>query len=177
VDADADADAGVDAGVDAHVPTRARAFAPLDNRGMTDRVNDTAVPAAHTSPVTPFQRLGSEAGVRALVDRFYDLMDLEPEFAGLRALHPPTLEGSRDKLAWFLTGWLGGPNLYVERFGHPRLRARHMPYSIGIAERDQWITCMGLAMAEIGEAGGFTAEMQDKLLTSFAGTADWMRNR
>ena len=77
----------------------------------------------------PFERLGGEPGVRALVDRFYDLMDLEPIYAGIRALHPTELDSSRDKLHWFLCGWLGGPNLYIERFGHPRLRARHMPYS------------------------------------------------
>jgi truncated hemoglobin YjbI len=86
--------------------------------------------------------------VRALVDRFYDLMDLEPAYAGIRALHPPTLDGSRDKLFWFLCGWLGGPNHYIERFGHPRLRARHLPYAIGIAERDQWMACMLQAMGE-----------------------------
>ena len=147
---------------------------------MTDSDSDSdtgAASPADAPPVTPFEQLGREAGVRALVDRFYDLMDLEPDFAGLRALHPSSLDGSRDKLAWFLTGWLGGPNLYVERFGHPRLRARHLPYAIGIAERDQWIVCMGLAMAEIGEVGGFTADMQQRLLGSFANTADWMRNR
>ena len=126
---------------------------------------------------TPFERLGGLDGVRALVDRFYNLMDLEPEFAGLRALHPASLDGSRDKFAWFLTGWLGGPDLYVERFGHPMLRARHLPYPIGIDARDQWLTCMGLAMAEIGEAGGFTADMQERLMKSFANTADHMRNR
>jgi hemoglobin len=114
---------------------------------------------------------------RALVDRFYDLMDLEPDFADLRALHPTTLDGSRDKFAWFLTGWLGGPDLYVERFGHPMLRARHLPYPIGVATRDQWLTCMGLAMAEIGAAGGFTRDMQERLMISFANTADHMRNR
>ena len=128
-------------------------------------------------PPTPFERLGGIAGVRALVDRFYDLMDLAPEFADLRALHPTTLDGSRDKFAWFLTGWLGGPDLYIERFGHPRLRARHLPYPIGVGVRDQWLTCMGLAMAEIGEAGGFTADMQARLMVSFANTADHMRNR
>jgi hemoglobin len=128
-------------------------------------------------PPTPFEQLGGVDGVRALVDRFYDLMDLEPELAELRALHPSTLDGSRDKFAWFLTGWLGGPDLYVERFGHPRLRARHLPFPIDIQARDQWLTCMGLAMAEIGEAGGFTAEMQERLITSFANTADHMRNR
>src|SRR5512141_2629141 len=99
--------------------------------------------------VTPFERLGGEAGVRALVDRFYDLMDLEPGYAELRAMHPTTLDGSRDKLFWFLCGWLGGPQHYVDRFGHPFLRARHLPFAIGIAARDQWMACMKQAMAEV----------------------------
>ncbi|HEX7640306.1 MAG TPA: group II truncated hemoglobin [Burkholderiaceae bacterium] len=128
-------------------------------------------------PFTPFDRLGGEAGVRALVDRFYDLMDLEADFTGLRTLHPTSLDGSRDKLFWFLCGWLGGPDHYVERFGHPRLRARHLPYPIGVSERDQWLACMGLAMAEIGEAGGLDDAFREKLLGAFAGTADWMRNK
>ena len=128
-------------------------------------------------PPTPFEQLGGVDGVRVLVDRFYDLMAFEPEFAALRALHPAALDGSRDKLAWFLTGWLGGPDLYIERFGHPRLRARHLPFPIGIEVRDQWLACMGLAMAEIGEAGGFTGPMQQRLMASFASTADHMRNR
>ncbi len=122
---------------------------------------------------TPFERLGGEAGVRALVDRFYDLMAMEPQFSALRALHPPSLDGSRDKLFWFLCGWLGGPNLYVERFGHPRLRARHLPYPIGVQERDQWLSCMASAMQD----QGIPAPMFDRLLESFFGTADWMRNR
>jgi hemoglobin len=104
-------------------------------------------------------------------------MDLEPRYAELRAMHPTPLDGSRDKLHWFLCGWLGGPQHYIERFGHPRLRARHLPYPIGIEARDQWLTCMGLAMAQIGEAGGFTAFMQERLMQSFANTADHMRNR
>ena len=122
---------------------------------------------------TPFVQLGGEDGARALVDRFYDLMDLEPHFAGIRVLHPATLDGSRDKLHWFLCGWLGGPNHYVERFGHPMLRARHMPYAIGISERDQWMACMGLAMQERGVDETLTA----KLAEAFFGTADWMRNK
>ena len=88
---------------------------------------------------TPYQTLGGEAAVRQRVDRFYDLMDLEPHCAGIRALHPGSMNGWRDKLHGFLCGWLGGPNLYVERLGHPMLRARHLPYAIGIAERDQWL--------------------------------------
>ena len=120
-----------------------------------------------------FDRLGGEAGVRALVDRFYDLMDLEPAFAGIRALHPTTLEDSRDKLHWFLCGWLGGPDLYVQRFGHPRLRARHLPYAIGLAERDQWMGCMIQAMQE----QGVDETLAQRLVEAFFGTADWMRNK
>jgi hemoglobin len=122
---------------------------------------------------TPFAQLGGEDGVRALVDRFYDLMDLEPQFAGIRQLHPATLDGSRDKLFWFLCGWLGGPNLYTDRFGHPMLRARHLPYAIGISERDQWLACMGLAMQE----RGVDEALATKLAEAFFGTADWMRNK
>ena len=121
----------------------------------------------------PFDRLGGEAGVRALVDRFYDLMDLEPVYAGIRALHPTELDSSRDKLHWFLCGWLGGPNLYIDRFGHPRLRARHLPYAIGIAERDQWMACRMQAMAD----EGVDESLAQRLAEAFFGTADWMRNK
>src|SRR2546423_1092878 len=89
-----------------------------------------------------YETVGGEQAVRRLVDRFYDLMDTLPEAAGIRALHPPALIGSREKLFLFLTGWMGGPPLYIERHGHPRLRARHLPFPIGEAERDQWLMCM-----------------------------------
>ncbi len=125
------------------------------------------------SQKTLFELIGGTDRVRELVDRFYDLMDLEPAFAELRALHPPTLDASRDKLAWFLTGWSGGPDLYIERFGHPRLRARHLPYPIGMSVRDQWLHCMGLAMVDIG----LDEPLREHLLNSFYQTADWMRNR
>jgi hemoglobin len=120
-----------------------------------------------------FDALGGETAVRALVDRFYDLMDLEPTYAGLRKLHPSTLDGSRDKLFWFLCGWLGGPDLYAQRFGHPRLRARHLPYAIGIAERDQWMACMKQAM----DVRGVDPVLAERLVAAFFNTADWMRNR
>jgi hemoglobin len=120
-----------------------------------------------------FDALGGEPGVRRLVDRFYDLMDLEPAYQGIRGLHPSTLDGSRDKLHWFLCGWSGGPPLYIERFGHPRLRARHLPYPIGIAERDQWLACMRQAMLETDVDPG----LAQRLDQAFFGTADWMRNR
>ena len=122
---------------------------------------------------TPFDRLGGEPGVRTLVDRFYDLMDLEPVYAGIRALHPTDLQGSRDKLFLFLCGWLGGPDLYIQRFGHPRLRARHLPYAIGLSERDQWMACMMQAMQE----QQLDESLAQRLAESFFGTADWMRNK
>jgi hemoglobin len=121
---------------------------------------------------TPFELLGGEAKVRALVDRFYDLMDLEPQFAGIRAMHPNTLDNSRDKLFWFLCGWLGGPQHYTQRFGHPMLRARHLPFPIGEKERDGWLMCMYTAMAD----EGVEERLRERLLESFFGTADWMRN-
>ena len=122
---------------------------------------------------TPFEQLGGETAIRALVDRFYDLMDLEPRYALLRSVHGSTLDDARDKLFWFLSGWLGGPSLYIERFGHPRLRARHMPFAIGIKERDQWVACMDQAMGETG----VPTDLRVRLKESFMGTADWMRNR
>ena len=134
---------------------------------------DTGTTGTPPPEATPFERLGGERGVRALVERFYDLMDLEPAAAGIRVLHPPTLDGSRDKLFWFLCGWLGGPNHYTDRFGHPRLRARHLSFAIGIAERDQWLGCMVQAMAE----QSVEPVLAQRLAESFFGTADWMRNQ
>lgn len=122
---------------------------------------------------SPFGILGGESAVRALVDAFYDRMDVDEAYAGIRALHPPTLDSSRDKLAWYLCGWLGGPQRYVERFGRPRLRARHLPYAIGRSERDQWLACMRAALGDAGVESGFAA----KRMGAFEGTADWMRNR
>ncbi len=128
---------------------------------------------AKTQQETPYALLGGDKAVRALVDRFYDLMELEPAYADIRRLHQPDLAHARDKLYWFLSGWLGGPNLYVERLGHPRLRARHLPFAIGLRERDQWMACMNQAMAE----QGVDDALRQKLLQAFFGTADWMRNR
>lgn len=128
---------------------------------------------AATRPATAYEWLGGEARVRSLVDRFYDLMDLEPGYTELRAAHGPALDDARDKLFWFLSGWLGGPSLYIERFGHPRLRARHMPFRIGIKERDQWVACMAQAMAD----EQVDEELATRLRESFMQTADWMRNQ
>jgi len=126
-----------------------------------------------TAQVTPFERFGGEPGVRALVDAFYDHMDLDEEFAGIRKLHPETLDGSRDKLYWFLCGGLGGPSHYIERFGHPKLRMRHLPFAIGEAERDAWLACMRLALVDCAVDPKVSAWLMAQLF----GTADWMRNK
>lgn len=126
-----------------------------------------------SSDTSHYARMGGEPGVRRLVDRFYDLMSELPEAKGVLSLHPPTLESSRDKLHWFLVGWLGGPQLYMERFGHPRLRARHLPFAIGVAERDQWMLCMRRALEETVD----DALLREVLAGSFAKVADHMMNR
>jgi hemoglobin len=122
---------------------------------------------------TSYELLGGEAAVRRLVDTFYDQMDEDPDFFGIRKLHPASLATSREKLYMFLTGWLGGPPLYTAEFGHPRLRARHLPFAIGEAERDQWMACMAKAL----EVVGIELSTRERLIASFANTADWMRNR
>ena len=124
-------------------------------------------------PASAYDLLGGADAVRGLVDRFYDLMGTDPAYAGIRALHPADLSGSREKLYLFLCGWLGGPQLYVARHGHPRLRARHLPFSIGAAERDAWMACMKQAMKDAEVEAGLRAHLEK----AFFGTADFMRNR
>ena len=137
-------------------------------------------PASSTlsATLTPFDALGGEPAVQALVERFYDLMDLEPGYAQLRAVHGSDLEQARQRLFWYLCGWLGGPSYYTDRFGHPRLRARHLPQNfggktIGLVERDQWLACMDQAMAETAVPEPLRAQLG----VAFFKTADWMRNR
>ena len=120
-----------------------------------------------------YERLGGEAGVRALVDRFYDLMDSLPEAYVVRKLHPADLSMSREKLFLFLSGWLGGPSLYTERYGDPRLRARHLPFAIGVQERDVWLMCMQQAMTELA----VEERLQRDLIAALTRTADHMRNQ
>ncbi len=122
---------------------------------------------------TTYEKIGGAAAVGKLCERFYELMDTVPQFQGIRAMHPADLANSRDKLYMFRSGWLGGPDLFVEKFGHPRLRGRHMPFEIGVAERDQWVACMVLAMEDVGLEEG----IRTKLLENFFNTADFMRNK
>ena len=123
--------------------------------------------------LTPYERIGGGDAVRALVDRFYDLMDELPEAYGIRKLHPEDLSGSRDKLYWFLSGWLGGPQHYVERFGHPFLRAKHLPFTIGATERDQWLMCMRMALDELVT----DVELREALYGHFSKLGEFVRNQ
>ncbi len=132
---------------------------------MTDQSN-----SHHT---TAYDLIGGAESIRQLVDRFYDLMELEPTYTVIRQMHPADLSTSRDKLYLFLTGWMGGPELYQEKYGHPKLRARHLPFPIGSIERNQWLDCMQRAMYEVA----IDVPLKERLHESFFATADWMRNK
>jgi hemoglobin len=127
-------------------------------------MNDTA---------TAFSRIGGEPAVRRLVRRFYELMDTLPEAYAIRKLHQADLSSAEEKLFMFLCGWLGGPQLYAEKFGHPRLRARHLPFAIASEEAGQWMLCMREAMAEVIDDADLRAAL-DKALNDLA---YHMRNR
>jgi hemoglobin len=126
-----------------------------------------------TPAATPYESMGRDAGVRRLVDRFYDLMDSSPEAATIRRLHAASLKASREKLYLYLTGWTGGPPTYVERYGHPRLRARHLPFHISSRERDEWLWCMDRALDEHDMPG----ELREFLREKLHALADHMRNQ
>ncbi len=122
---------------------------------------------------THYERLGGAEVLRRLVHRFYQLMDELPEAWDTRKLHGESLQGSEDKLFMFLSGWTGGPQLYVEQYGHPMLRARHLPFPIGIAERDQWLMCMDMALTEVVE----NEVLRRDLSAAMHKVGDHMRNR
>lgn len=119
-----------------------------------------------------YELMGGDEGIRRLVDRFYDIMDSASEASNVRALHAQSLKQSREKLYLFLTGWTGGPPVYVEKYGHPRLRARHLPFPIGIRERDEWLWCMDQALDEATMPDELRAGIRQKLHE----VADFMRN-
>ena len=99
--------------------------------------------------ITPYEVIGGEAAIRTLVEKFYYFMDTLPEAKGIRDMHQADLTSAESKLIKYMTGWLGGPNLYIEEYGHPMLRARHLPFSIGESERDQWMLCMNKSIEEV----------------------------
>jgi hemoglobin len=126
-------------------------------------------------PWIPFERIGGEARVRELVERFYDAMDeSEPELAALHQREDGRVSrASRDRFALFLIGWLGGPQDYVQRHGHPRLRMRHGHLPVDTAMRDAWLRSMRRAL----DAQGLEPELRSFLDTKFAELADFLRNQ
>ncbi|MDH5182593.1 MAG: group II truncated hemoglobin [Gammaproteobacteria bacterium] len=120
-----------------------------------------------------YQRIGGEKAIRLLVHRFYQLMDELPEAYEIRKLHAPDLTQAEEKLYMFLCGWMGGPPLYIEQYGHPRLRMRHAPFAIGNRERDQWMMCMQQAMTDIE----VDQTLYEDLQQAFFKVADFMRNK
>jgi hemoglobin len=124
-------------------------------------------------PETPYEKLGGENVVRELVARFYELMDTLPEAYDIRKIHQKDLSSAGDKLFMFLSGWLGGPSLYIEKYGHPRLRQRHFPFAIGEKESQQWMLCMTQAINE-----KITDEkLGELLITQLSKTANHMINQ
>lgn len=119
-----------------------------------------------------FGRIGGGNAVARLVEAFYQEMDTLPAAAAIRALHPADLAPAKDVLRRYLTEWFGGPSLYSTGRGHPRLRWRHMPFSIGAAERDAWMLCMTRALSEVV----VDAPLRDTLAQAFFRTADFIRN-
>ncbi len=124
------------------------------------------------TPQTPYQILGVD-GIQHLVNTFYDIMDSLPEAAGLRAMHSADLSPMKEKLAQYLTGWMGGPPLYADKYGSVCMTTPHEPYHIGPAERDQWLLCMNKAL----EQTGASTELVDMLNIPLFRIADAIRNK
>lgn len=122
---------------------------------------------------SPFERLGGEAALHTLVDRFYDVMEQDPEYAALRAMHAADLAPMREKLYDFLSGWLGGPPRYFARPDRACIVSAHGPFAIGPRERDEWLGCMHKALAALP----LEAQFRRALEAALARTADALRNR
>jgi hemoglobin len=139
---------------------------------MLDKIEEVG-----SSKRTFFELLGGDTNgienIRNLVETFYDIMDSDPKVVTLRAMHQADLTETREKLFMFLAGWTGGPQLYIERYGHPMLRRRHMPFAIDESARDQWMYCMIKSMHQ----QGFDDALMTKLAEQLYGVADFMRNQ
>lgn len=125
--------------------------------------DDAQQPPPPQQGPTPFEVIGGDAVVRRLVDRFYDEMDEDPSVKTLRDMHPTNMKTSRDKLYMFLSGWLGGPQLYWEKYGHPRLRRRHFPFAVDTAAKDEWMRCMNVALDEVIDDEGIRQRLSAAL--------------
>lgn len=122
---------------------------------------------------TPYQLLGGEDGVRRLCDAFYECMDQLPEAADIRRMHGADLSGIRQKLFEYMSGWLGGPHLYAQKYGSICMSGPHRPFAIGPRERDQWLLCMDQALEQVGASD----EVKAMLKRPLQGIAEMVRNR
>ena len=120
---------------------------------------------------TLYERIGAAEKIHDLVTRFYDLIELEPKYHKLRTVHGSTVQEASHRLYQFLSGWTGGPQLYQEAHGHPRLRSRHSSFKIGTTERDQWVACFMQAWYECG----LSKELAHECMPSIYALAEWMR--
>ena len=130
-----------------------------------------------SNPQSLYDLLGGEPEathqIREIVEAFYYVMDSDEKAKTIRQMHPEDLTSSREKLFMFLTGWTGGRQLYIERYGHPFLRRRHLLFKIGDEERDQWIYCMTKALLNLR----MEEEKIKALLNALYPIADFMRNQ
>lgn len=128
----------------------------------------------HPTPqVSPYQLIGEEAGTRNLANTFYDVMESAPEAKDLLAIHPQPMESIRQRFFEYLSGWLGGPPLFETQYGHPRLRARHLPFTVTPQMRDQWMFCMNKALDTTVE----NKQLREGLRQSFSQLATHMINQ
>lgn len=113
---------------------------------------------------TPYEEIGGGHRVRELANAFYDV--IEEQSPTIRAMLPANTRNTREKFSMYLSGWLGGPPLYEEKWGHPRLRMRHMPFPIGAGEATEWMRCMRTAMDRVG--------IDRSALSSTSGWSPWL---
>ncbi|MCW8093477.1 group II truncated hemoglobin [Alteromonas sp. ASW11-130] len=124
-------------------------------------------------PTTPFEVIGGQATANKIAETFYDIMESDPLVADLLAIHPKPLTRIREVFALYLTMWLGGPNTYEQQFGHPRLRARHLPFIVTPVLKEQWMYCMRKAMfTHVSDKA-----LANKLLASLNQLAEHMINK
>ena len=120
-----------------------------------------------------YDSLGGQPIIDKVVDNFYRIMMTDPAAKDCYRTHEGRdLKDSSQKLKFFLSGWLGGPPLYLEHYGHPRLRMRHHPFSIGIREAEQWLYCMNLALME----SAIEDRLREQMMEALAPVADMLIN-
>ena len=121
-----------------------------------------------------YLRIGGIENINTIVDDFYEIMSTDPLAADCFATHSGRdIRISAEKLKFFLSGWTGGPPLYMEKYGHPRLRMRHFPFTIGSKESYQWLYCMEKAL----EKSKLDKPLQDELMTAFRHMTNLIQNQ